>query len=202
MSEVGLFNWSVPAERPCYTEEPLRWYAVHTRSNFEKRVASELGTKRLQCFLPAVEEVHQWKDRKKLVELPLFPGYLFVRMANSEEARLKVLHTNGTVRILGYGTEIEPIADEEIGAIRRLIGSKVPLLTQPFLREGAWVRVVRGPLRDVEGQLLEVRKQTRLVVSINLLSRSVSTEIDARDAEAIRPPDEPASRHARLIAAS
>lgn len=187
MSEVSIFDWSLSATPPpCPEEQALRWYAVHTRSNFEKRVASELCAKRLECFLPAVEELHQWKDRRKLVELPLFPGYVFVHMANSDETRLKVLKTNGTVRVLGYGTEIEAVPDQDIGAIRRLLASKAPLLAQPFLREGARVRIVRGPLRDVEGLLLKVKNQARLVVSINLLSRSVSTEIDIRDAEAIQ----------------
>lgn len=187
MSEVSVFDWSEPARLPCYNgEQPLRWYAVQTRSNFERRVARELAGKGLESFLAAVEEFHQWKDRRKRVELPLFPGYAFVRMEYSDETRLQVLRTNGTVRILGYGPEPEPIPDQEIGAIRTLIASKVPFLTQPFLREGAWVRVVRGPLRGVEGLLLQVKKQTRLVVSINLLSRSISTEIDMHDAEAVR----------------
>jgi transcription antitermination factor NusG len=202
VSEVSVLDWSVPAARPGYTEERLHWYAVHTRSNFERRVARELCSKRLESFLPEVEEVHQWKDRKKRVALPLFPGYVFVRMASSDEARLKVLQTNGTVRILGYGPELEPIPDQEISAIRTLIASNVPFLTQPFLREGAWVRVVRGPLRDVEGVLLHVKKQTRLVVSINLLSRSISTEIDIRDAEAVRRPEARIPRREHYMTAS
>lgn len=202
MSEVGVLDWSAPAAQPCYVEELTpRWYAVHTRSNFERRVTQELCGKQLESYCPAVEELHQWKDRKKRVERPLFPGYVFVRMANSDKTRLKVLQTNGTVRILGHGPEPEPIPDQEISAIRTLIASKVPFLTQPFLREGAWMRVVRGPLRDVEGLLLHVKNQTRLVVSINLLSRSVSTEIDIRDAEAVRRPEERAPRRGHFMTA-
>jgi len=203
VSEVSVIPWSALVLPLCHSgEQPPRWYAVHTRSHFEKRVARELHGKQLECFLPAVEERHQWKDRKKLVELPLFPGYVFVRIPDSQENRLKILQTNGTVRILGHGTELEPIPDHEISAIRTLIASKVPFLTQPFLREGAWVRVVRGPLRDVEGLLLQVKKQTRLVVSINLLSRSVSTEIDLRDAEVVRRPQGREPWHERFITAS
>ena len=201
MSEISVLDWSVPGRQLCYQEQRLRWYAVHTRSNFERRVTSELTSKGMECFLPAVGELHQWKDRQKRVELPLFPGYAFVRMENSDKMRLQVLQTNGAVRILGYGAEREPIPDQEISAIRTLIASKVPFLTQPFLREGAWVRVVRGPLRNVEGLLLQVKKQTRLVVSINLLSRSISTEIDIHDAEAVRRPEARAPRREHFVPA-
>ena len=162
------------------------WYALYTRSNFEKRVSGELTAKRVENYLPLVEQVHQWKDRKKRIEVPVFPGYVFVRFRDSPPARLKVLRTAGSARILGQGERIEPIPESEIQAIRRLLKSRLPCLSQPFLREGAWVRVKRGPLRDVEGLLVRVKSKTRLVLSVALLSQSVATEIDVADVEVLR----------------
>jgi transcription antitermination factor NusG len=150
-------------------------------------VAAELTARRIENFLPLVEEWHQWKDRKKLVELPVFPGYVFARFADTAKTRLAILCASGTVRILGQEGRIEPVPDLEVESIRRLIKANVPYFAHPFLRQGAWVRVKRGALRDVEGLLVRVKNNTRLVLSITLLSQSVATEIDIRDVEVIRP---------------
>ncbi len=167
-------------------EREPRWYAVYTRSNFEKQVAAELTAKEIEHFLPLVDELHQWKDRRKLVHLPVFPGYVFARFGDTARARLQVLNTAGTVRILGSDGKIEPIPDLEIEAIRRLLKANVPYFAHPFLREGAWVRVKRGALKNVEGLLVRVKNKTRLVLSVSLLSQSVATEIDIRNVEVIR----------------
>lgn len=164
-----------------------RWYALYTRSNFEKRVAYELSAKGVENYLPVVEQVHQWKDRRKRIDLPVFPGYVFVRFRDSHPTRLETLRTAGTVRLLGHGDQLEPIPDAEIESIRRLLKARVPCFAHPFLREGAWVRVKHGPLRDVEGLLVRVKSRTRLVLSVALLSQSVATEIDVSDVEVLRP---------------
>lgn len=161
------------------------WYAVHVRSNFEKRVASELAGKGLGSYLPAVDEIHAWKDRKKLVQIPLFPGYVFTRLIDSAANRLAVLRTAGVVRILGCGDSIEPVPDAEVESVQRLLQSKVPFHTHPLLREGAWVRIRCGPLKDLEGLLVRIKNQTRLVLSVQLLSRSVSTEVGLADVEPV-----------------
>jgi len=160
-----------------------RWYAAQTRSRFEKVVRVEFISRGIEHYLPTFKNVHQWKDRKKLVELPLFTGYFFVRLENTEAARLQVLRTNGVVRILGLGGVIEPIPDREIEAIRQLLISGVRCGTHPFIREGAWVKVRRGPLAGIEGRLVRAKNQTRLVLSVELLSQSVATEVDAWDVE-------------------
>lgn len=162
------------------------WYALYTRSNFEKRVAVELAAKRVENYLPLVEQVHQWKDRRKRVEVPVFPGYVFVRLEDSHTARLEVLRTAGCVRILGQGDRIEPVPEPEIESIRRLLKARVPCFAHPFLKEGAWVRVKSGPLREIEGLLVRVKSKTRLVLSVALLSQSVATEIDVADVEVLR----------------
>jgi transcription antitermination factor NusG len=166
--------------------EPL-WYAVYTRSNFEKRLVSDLTALHVENYLPVVEQVHQWKDRKKLIEAPVFPGYVFARFADSPHNRIKVLRATGTVRILGQGDRIEPVPDFEIESIRRLLKANVPCFAHPFLKEGAWVRVRRGPLKEVEGLLVRVKSKTRLVLSVALLSQSVATEIDISDVEVLKP---------------
>jgi transcription antitermination factor NusG len=165
----------------------LCWYAVYTRSNFEKRVAAELTAKHIENYLPVVQQLHQWKDRRKMVEVPVFPGYVFSRFRDSSQTRLQVLRTAGAVRILGQADQIEPIPDYEIESIRRLLKANVPCFAHPFLREGAWVRVKRGPLKDLEGLLVRLKSKTRLVLSISLLSQSVATEIDIVDVEVVRP---------------
>jgi len=175
-----------PGAPPLDLEHGSRWYALYTRSNFEKRVAAELTRKAVESYLPVIEQIHQWKDRKKRIEVPVFPGYVFVRMLDTSAARLTVLRTAGSVRILGQGDRIEPIPEAEIESIQRLLRARVPCFAHPFLKEGAWVRVKRGPLRDVEGLLVRVKSKTRLVLSVALLSQSVATEIDLSDVEVLR----------------
>jgi len=162
------------------------WYAVQTRSRFEKAVGAELSAWGIEHFLATFQDVHQWKDRKKVVEVPLFSGYIFVRLQDTESARLQVLKTNGIVRILGTGGQIEQVPDFEIESIRQLLGSGKQCYPHPFVREGSWVRMRRGPLAGVEGRLIRVKSQTRLVLSVQLLSQSVATEVDAWDVVPIR----------------
>ena len=161
------------------------WYAVHTRSNFEQRVAGELGRRGFDSYLPAYDETHQWRDRKKKVAVPLFPGYVFVRFVDSQELRLPVLHTTGVVRILGNGGVIEAVPDEEVDAVRALLRSKVHCHAHPFLREGVRVRVKRGALQDLEGTLVRFKNRARLVISVALIGQSVAAEVDIRDVERV-----------------
>jgi transcription antitermination factor NusG len=174
-------------EFAAFTAQPPHcWYALYTRSHFEKRVADALNEKGVTVYLPTVREIHRWKDRNKAVDLPLFPGYLFVRMADTDASRLQVLRTNGTVRILGQGDTIEPIPALEIESVQRILSSSVCFGLHPFLREGAWVRVNRGPLQGVEGQLMRFTNGTRLIVSIHLLRQSIAAEVDGQDVEPVR----------------
>jgi transcription antitermination factor NusG len=161
------------------------WYAIHGRSNFEKRIAGELSEKGITSYLPAFEEVHQWKDRKRKVEMPLFPGYVFARFFDDPETRLRVLRTAGVVRILGRGGEIEAVPEKQIESVRTVLTSRIPCFAHPMLRVGSPVRVVRGPLRGLEGMLARSKRQARLVVSVPLLNQSVTVEMNASDVEPI-----------------
>jgi transcription antitermination factor NusG len=168
------------------SEPRPRWYAIQTRSRFEKSVAAQLGAQEVEHYLPAFGQLRQWKDRKKLVEQPAFPGYVFVRFIDRGAARLGILKIPGAVRILARGDSLEPVPEEEIEAVRRLLQLSGKCRTHPFVKEGTRVRVRRGPLRDVEGILIRIKNHDRLVVSIELLSQAVATEVDARDVEPIR----------------
>jgi transcription antitermination factor NusG len=163
------------------------WYALYTRSNFEKIVANELTARNVEAYLPAVEEVHRWKDRRKQVQVPVFPGYVFVRIADTPQNRLQVLRTTGSVRILGQGYAIEPVPEIEIDSVRRLLASGRPFAAHPFVRQGAWVRVKRGPLEGVEGFLERIKGGCRVVLSVQMLSQSAATEVDFSDIEVVRP---------------
>jgi transcription antitermination factor NusG len=163
----------------------MAWYAVQARSNFEQLVANELRAKGFEEYCPVFKEVHQWADRKKVVELPVFPGYVFVRFAVSQAARLRILQTYGVVQILGVNGIPEAIPETELGPIRRMLDSDCAVGRHPFLQAGARVRVRRGALKDVEGVLVRVKNSARLVLSIAFLSQAVSTEVNIRDVEVL-----------------
>ena len=165
-----------------------RWYAVQTRSNFEKRIALELRGRGVDAYLPTLTESRQWNDRQKTVETPLFRGYLFVHLADRMDSRWTVLRSNGVVRILGRGSEAEPVPEPEIEAIRRVLQAGMPPAPHSYLREGVRVRVRHGALQGIEGIFLRSRNSSRLVISVDLLSQSVVTEIDAGNAEVVGEP--------------
>jgi len=172
--------------QPICTE--ARWYAVHTRSNFEQRVAGELESKGFEIYLPAYEELHQWRDRKKRVAVPLFPGYVFARFPDAPGVRLRLLQTAGVARILGTAGTIEAVQEDEIEGVRKLLNSRVRCFAHPFLREGVRVRVKRGALRDLEGIVVRfANNQARLVISVSLIAQSVAAEVDISHVEPVAP---------------
>jgi len=157
----------------------LRWYALRTRSRHEKIVRDQIANQGMEPLLPTVKRLSQWKDRKKEIEIPLFSGYCFVRFAL--EQKLPVLKTIGVVDIVGSGHRPEPIADDEIAAIKILMTSVLPYDPHPYLREGMQVEVVRGPLQGVRGILLRKEKRHRLVLGVRLIQQAAAVEIDVND---------------------
>lgn len=157
----------------------LHWYAVRTRSRHEKIVRDQLATQGIEPLLPTVKRLSQWKDRKKEIEVPLFSGYCFVRFAQHE--KLPVQKVTGVVEIVGVGSRPEPIPDEEIDALRRLMTSVLPYDPHPYLHEGMKVEVVRGPLQGVHGILLRKEKRHRLVIGVHLIQQAAAVEIDVND---------------------
>jgi transcription termination/antitermination protein NusG len=156
-----------------------KWYAVWTKSRHEQRVRQQLEDKGYQAFLPTVARWSRWKDRKKRIDWPLFPGYCFARFEAA--ASLPVLKCAGVVTIVSFNGEIAPVPDHEIEGIQRLIASKLPYDPCPLIREGDFVEIVHGPLKGVRGRLVRKGTQSRLVLSVDLIGQAVSVEIDAAD---------------------
>jgi transcription termination/antitermination protein NusG len=159
------------------------WYAIWTRSRHEQMVREQLERKGYEAFLPTVARWSRWKDRKKKIDWPLFPGYCFARF-NSRDS-LPILKCSGVVSIVAFDGAIVPVPDQEIDAIRRLITSDLQYDPCPLIREGMTVEVVHGPLKGVTGRLLRKGTQARLILSVDLIGQAVSVEVDAADVKAI-----------------
>jgi transcription antitermination factor NusG len=158
------------------------WYAVWTRSRHEQVVREQLERKGLEAFLPTITKWSRWKDRKKQVDWPLFPGYCFVRFDGAD--RLSVLKCTGVVNIVSFDGDIAPIPEHEIESIRRLLESDLQFDSCPMIREGMTVEVTHGPLKGVVGRLVRKGAHARLVLSVDLIGQAVSVEVDASDVKA------------------
>lgn len=159
------------------------WYAVHTRHQHEKLVARTLANKGFEVFLPLYSEARRWRDRTKVVELPLFSCYVFLR--GDLDRRLAILTTPGVHRMVATGGKLAGIPEEEIQAVRSVIENRINVEPYPFLKCGDLVRVKVGALRGLEGFLVRKKGQTRLIISVSLLERSVAAEVDASAVERI-----------------
>ena len=152
------------------------WYALHVRTRFEKVVARNLRGKGYDEFLPLYRRSNRWSDRIKEIELPLFPGYVFCRF--NPRDRLPVLTIPGVNAIVGIGKNLLPVEESELNAVRIALESKVYCEPWPFLEVGQLVRVEHGPLAGTQGIVMMFKNTYRLVISINMLHRSVAVEID------------------------
>ncbi len=166
-----------------FSDIELLWYAVYTCANLEKRVAAELHVRGVEHFLPLYHSVRRWRDRRVILDLPLFPGYLFVQLTLCD--KLQVLQVPSVVRLVGFGGQPHPVASEEIEALRAGISSGLRLQPHPFLTVGCRVRLKHGPLEGLEGILIRRKNIRRVVLSISLISSSVSVEVDLADIERI-----------------
>jgi len=163
----------------------LAWYAVQTSYRCEQRVAQALTTKGFQIYLPLLKEIHQWKDRRKIIDVPAFSGYLFVHYEPSLRNRVRVLETSGIVRLLGGNHAPSQVSDIEIDAVRRTLSSGVDCNRCDALTPGTIVRVMRGPLAGVQGRLVRIKNSLRLVVAISVFSQAISAELGMNDVEAV-----------------
>jgi transcription antitermination factor NusG len=165
------------------THEASPWWVLYTRHQHEKTVAEMLSAKDFEVFLPLYESVRRWKDRKKLLTLPLFPCYVFVR--GGLDRRLQVVTTPGIHTILFHGEKVAIVPEAEIEAIRRAVEGSFRVEPHPFLKCGERVRVTRGSLEGVEGILIRKKNLYRLVLSVDMMAQSVAVEIDATDVEPV-----------------
>jgi transcription termination/antitermination protein NusG len=155
-------------------EDP--WFALRVKPNHEKPVAAALRGKGLEEFLPLLRTRRQWSDRVKVIDLPLFPGYLFCRL--NLEDRMPLLTTPGFLYIVGIGRNPEPVDESEILAIQSVLRTGVPVTPWPSLVVGQKVELKNGPLRGLQGVLSKIANQHRIYVSVTLLKRSISVEVD------------------------
>lgn len=156
-----------------------RWYAAHTSANHEKRVAEQLAARNVEHFLPSYSSVRRWKDRSVKLQLPLFPGYVFVRMALRE--RLRVLDVRGVATLVSFCGIPACLPDPEIEALRANLARGVAAEPHPYLVAGKKVCLLSGPLVGLTGILVHRKGGTRFVVSVNLIQRSLAVELDQAD---------------------
>jgi transcription antitermination factor NusG len=168
---------------PRSVDQKPEWYAAYTRSRHEKRVAEHLRRKSVEVLLPLYETVHQWKNGRAKVQLPLFPGYLFVRIPYQE--RLRVLEVPGVAYLVGSSAYPTPIPEPEMYLLRRAIDSGLCAEPYPYLSIGQRVRIKSGPLTGADGVLIRKKQDFRLVLSVDLIMRSIIVDVDGSDVEGI-----------------
>jgi transcription antitermination factor NusG len=180
---IGGASFAEAAVSPAEYVEP-RWYAVQTCANHEKRVLRQLDQRTVEAYLPLYESVRRWKDRRVTLDLPLFPGYVFVHLALRD--RLRVLQTPSVVRLVGFSGQPTALPDHEIEALRRGLAGEMRLEPHPYLKVGHRVRVRSGPLQGLQGILVRKKNGSRFVISLDLIMRSVAAEIDVAELEPVR----------------
>lgn len=163
--------------------QQARWYAVYTCANHEKRVADQFAGRDIEHFLPQYESVRRWKDRSVRLQLPLFPGYLFVHLGTQE--RLRVLQVPGVVRLVGFHGHPTPLPQEDMERIRGFLGQGLRAEPHPYLVAGRRAHVVRGPLAGMEGIVVRRKNRSRLVLSFDLIQRSMAIEMEESDLAAV-----------------
>ncbi len=160
------------------------WYAIQTRYRLEKKVAAGLQNKGVEVFLPLIRQLHFWSDRQKAVDIPLFSGYIFVRLHASRTSRLTVARTEGVIGFVAFHGDAIPIPEKQIECLRKLLAQSVPCSLHAFLKVGQRVRILGGCLDGLEG-ILEQHAPKKLVISIECIQRSVAIEIAGYELEPI-----------------
>jgi len=164
------------------------WFALYVQVNHEREVTKRLEQKALDCFLPLMECWSKRRDRRKRIQLPVFPGYVFVHTILDNYTNVNILKTPGAVCLLKNSEGALPIPEYQIDSLKRIFRSPESLNPHPYLKEGDWVQVVRGPLTGCMGILIRQNpNKGRLVVSVDIIQRSVSVELNVEDVEPIHP---------------
>jgi transcription antitermination factor NusG len=161
------------------------WFAVQTRPKYEKKVAREFEEKGISSFLPVHSAKRQWSDRTKTISLPLFPGYTFVRIAPTLRTRITVLRTNGVIHFVGPRGIGTPIPDCEIEAVQTMLNERISFTLHPYLMVGQTVRIRGGALDGIKGILTKVNGDESLVISVELIQRSVAMRVTGYDIQPI-----------------
>jgi transcription antitermination factor NusG len=166
-------------------QQNKKWFAVYTRNKHEKVVDTQLSKLGIETFLPIREQLSQWKDRKKIIETPLFPGYLFTCI-DLKQDYLKVLSTKGVVTLLGINGIPQSIPDDEVQSLKYVMKSNYKYDPYASLQKGVKVIVVRGPLEGTVGDIVKKSGKFKLKVSVELIKSSIIMDIDASDVEVVQ----------------
>jgi transcription antitermination factor NusG len=172
---------TAPAAPPC-GQSQANWYALYTAPRHEKRVAEQVRQRRFSCLLPLYRSVRRWKDRRKELDLVLFPGYVFVQMALDN--KLKVLQLPGVVRLVSFNGQPVALPAGEVEALQNRLSTIAKIAPHAYLHKGRRVRVQSGPMQGLEGIIVRRKNTCRVVFSIDLIMRSVAVEVDEADLEA------------------
>jgi transcription antitermination factor NusG len=181
--QAGLQSHLPAALQPAMAYQNPHWYAVHTVSRHEKVVARQMNGNGLDHFLPLYKSARCWKDRRKELELPLFPGYVFVRIAFQD--RLRVQKLTGVLQIVSFNGKPALVPEIEIEALRNGLTRNAWLEPYPYLKVGRRVRVRSGPMAGVDGILVRRKEKFRVVLSVDLIMQSVALEVDGADVELV-----------------
>lgn len=177
--QIGAHRSSSHSLNPPF--DPPAWYVAQTRSRHEKRIARQFESTGLPHFLPVYSVMSRWKDRKVILERPLFKGYIFVHIPLTD--RLRVLHVPGIVRLVGFGGLPVALRDEEMQMMRNGFTERLKVEPHPYLTVGRRVRIRRGPLEGMSGVLVRRKGAFRVVISIALIQRSIAVDVEATDIE-------------------
>jgi len=161
------------------------WYAVRIRSRHEKVATDQLQRQGIETYLPVVAQIHQWSDRKKRVDLPLFTGYAFVRFEPTSPDRLRVLKTHGVVGFVGPRWEQTPVPEEQIRSIQGVLASGIAPAEHAYLKAGQRVRIRGGALDGVEGILSSLNGDRSLVITVEPISRSISIRVEGYEVDPV-----------------
>jgi transcription antitermination factor NusG len=157
----------------------ISWFALYTAPRHEKRLVQQLEQRSISCFLPLYRSMRRWKDRRKVLDLVLFPGYVFVRIAL--ENKLRVLRLPGALRLVTFNGRPAALPDDEVESLRNRLAGSAKVEPHPYLRAGRRVRVREGPMSGLEGIVVRRKESCRVVFSIELIQRSVAVEVDEAD---------------------
>jgi transcription antitermination factor NusG len=180
---IGMENTPLDLNHSGVAPTPIlgvsRWYAAYTCTNHERRVAQQLSERNVENFLPLYRSVRRWKDRRKELQLALFPSYVFVHMDVKD--RLRVLQLPGVVNLVSFGGVPAPLLDSEIEGLRNGLIHDGRVKSHPYLAVGRRVRIVDGPFTGIEGIIVRRKEKLRVVLSISLIQRSVAIEVSESD---------------------
>ena len=183
-TSVSLTERRAPGQDPLDSLVDVRWYAIYTSANHEKRIAAELERRSIECFLPLYSSVRRWKDRRVKLDLPLFPSYVFLHFALRD--RLRALQIPGVARFVGFGSGATAIPELDIARIRDILNQGLRAEPHPYLTVGRRVRIQSGPLAGLEGILRRRKNKLRFVVSLQLIQRSVSVELEEENLATVK----------------